>query len=78
MNKKKLYVCWGFMIIFGWKFFFAFIIQVLTVYKNNIITSDERLLSDKMKTILNNQRFINDFNIIIKNTLLFMLEHITL
>ena len=78
MDKKKLFICWGFMIIFGWKFFFAFIIQVLIFYKNNIITLDERLLSDEMKTILNNQNFINDFNMIIKNTLIFMLEHITL
>ena len=78
MDKKNLFICWSFMVIFGWKFFYAFIIQVLMTYKNNIINSDERILSGKMKTILNSQQFSNDFNYIIKNTLIFMLEHIIL
>ena len=78
MDKKKLFICWSFMVIFGWKFFFAFIIQVITSYKSIIISSDERLLSGKMKAILNSPQFINDFNFIIKDTLKFMLEHIIL
>ena len=33
MNKNELLICWCFMIIFGWKFFYSFSIQVLIMYK---------------------------------------------
>ena len=78
MNKQKLLICWCFMIILGWKFFYSFTIQVLIKYKNSIINSEEKELSNKMRSILNDNQFIKDFNTIIKNTLHFMIEHITL
>ena len=78
MDKNKLLICWCFMIVFGWKFFYSFIIQVLIKYKDSIINSAEKHLSDKMKNILSNEQFIKDFNYIIKNTFNFMLEHIIL
>ena len=78
MNKKKLFICWCFMIIFGWKFFYSFIIQVLIKYKKLIIDSEESILCNKMKNILNDSQFIQDFNKIIKDTLLFMVDNILL
>ena len=78
MDKNKLLICWCFMIVFGWKFFYSFIIQVLIKYKDSIINSAEKHLSDKMRNILSNEQFIKDFNYIIKNTFNFMLEHIIL
>ena len=78
MNKQKLLICWCFMIILGWKFFYSFTIQVLIKYKNSIVNSEEKELSNKMRSILNDNQFIKDFNTIIKNTLHFMIEHIIL
>ena len=78
MDKKKLMICWCFIVVFGWKFFYSFAIQVLTFYKDLIINSSETNLSSKMRTILNDEQFIKDFNLIIKNTLHFMVNHILL
>ena len=78
MEKNKLLICWCFMTVFGWKFFYSFIIQVLIIYKDTIIKSEESKLSNKMKSILNNNQFIKDFNYIIKKTLYFMIDNILL
>lgn len=78
MDKNQLLICWCFMIVFGWKFFYSFIIQVLIKYQDSIINSEEIKLCSKMKTILNNEQFIKDFKSIIKNTLNFMAKHIVL
>ena len=48
------------------------------MYKDIIMKSDENKLSNKMRTILNDEQFLNDFNSIIKNTLHFMVNHILL
>jgi hypothetical protein len=76
MNKNELIICWCFMIIFGWKFFYSFSIQVLIKYKEIIINCKETKLCFEMKNILNNSRFIKDFNSIIKNTFNFMSNNI--
>ena len=78
MDKKKLLICWCFMIIFGWKFFFSFILQLLIMYKDIIMNYDETKLSSKMRTILNDEQFLKDFNLIIKNSFNFMVNHILL
>ena len=78
MNKNELIICWCFMIIFGWKFFYSFSIQVLIKYKEIIINCKETKLCFEMKNILNNSRFIKDFNSIIKNTFNFMSSNILL
>ena len=78
MNKNELLVCWCFMIVFGWKFFYSFSLQVLIMYKEVIINCKEAKLCFEMKNILNNSRFIKDFNSIIKNTLNFMSSNILL
>ena len=78
MNRKNLIICWCFMILFGWKFFHCFIIQVLIQYQNIIFFSNEIELCNKMKNILHSNEFIRDFNIIINKTIDFMKEHIIL
>ena len=78
MDKKKLYICWSFMIIFGWKFFYSFIIQIILYYEKHLIKISESKLSFQMKEILRCGTFLNDFNNIIKNTLSFMEKNIVL
>ena len=78
MDKKKLYICWCFMIIFGWKFFYSFIIQIILFYENSLTKISEGKLSKQMKEILKSNIFIKDFNNIMKNTLDFMERNIVL
>ena len=78
MDRKKLYICWCFMIIFGWKFFYSFIIQIILFYENSLMKISESKLSKQMKEILKSNVFIKDFNNIMKNTLEFMEKNIVL
>ena len=78
MDRKKLYICWCFMIIFGWKFFYSFIIQIILFYENSLTKISEGKLSKQMKEILKSTVFIKDFNNIMKNTLDFMEKNIVL
>ena len=78
MDRKKLYICWCFMIIFGWKFFYSFIIQIILFYENRLMKINEGKLSKQMKELLKSNVFIKDFNIIMKNTLDFMEKNIVL
>ena len=78
MDKKKLYICWSFMAIFGWKFFYSFIIQIILFYEKNLMKINEGKLSKQMKELLKSNVFIKDFNNIIKNTFDFMDKNILL
>ena len=78
MDRKKLYICWCFMIIFGWKFFYSFVIQIILFYENSLTKISEGKLSKQMKEILKSTVFIKDFNNIMKNTLDFMEKNIVL
>ena len=78
MNRHKLYVTWCFMYIFGWKFFYCFIVQLLLFYGKDIYNMDEFKLSHKMKELLKEKKFINDYNEIIRKTLKFMNNNIIL
>lgn len=78
MEPKYLKIVWCFMIIFRWKFVYGFIIQILKKYERYIIKSTEEQLCYKMKNILRNSEFENDFNVIIQNTLDFMKNNIVL
>ena len=78
MKRKYLIKTWCFMIIYGWKFFYCLTIQILNFYKNEILSKEENKLSDFMKSILNNDNFCNNYNSIIRNTLCFMIDNITL
>ena len=78
MERRYLVIIWCFMIIFNWKFAYSFIIEILKKYKNNIFKSTESQLCFRMKNILNNDEFKNDFNDIIQNTLDLMKNNISL
>ena len=78
MDKKKLYICWCFIIIFGWKFFYSFVIQVISFYEKSLIKINETRLSKQMKDLLKTNDFLRNFNQIIKNTLIFMENNIIL
>ena len=78
MNCSNLFVCWNFMIIFGWKFFYCFVIEILIFYKNEILNTKENDLSQLMKNLLKTQKFNNDMSKIINNALIFMQKNIIL
>ena len=78
LERNYLAIIWCFMIIFKWKFVYSYIIQILKKYKNNIFSSTDNQLCHKMKNILNNKDFKNDFNEIIQNTMNFMKNNIVL
>ena len=78
IERNYLKIVWCFIIIFKWKFVYSYIIQILKKYKKNILNSSENQLCFKMKNILNNKEFQNDFNEIIQNTINFMKNNILL
>ena len=78
MNRRNLILCWCFMILFGWKFFYCFAIQILVQYQKIIFDSNEIELCNKMKNILHSDEFNKDINAIIIKTIDFMKEHIIL
>ena len=78
MKIKNLIICWCFMILFGWKFFYSFVIQILVKYQDIIFNAEDRELCYKTKNILHSKEFIRDFNEICSKTMQFMKEHITL
>ena len=78
LERNYLVIIWCYMIIFKWKFAYSYIIQILKKYKNNIFNSSDNQLCFKMKNILNNKEFKNDFNEIMQNTMNFMKNNIVL
>ena len=78
MKKEYLIHTWAFMIIFGWKFFYSFVIQILLWYKKDIFKANINLLCSKMKNILADDDFGKNFKNIIKNTFNFMNKYIVL
>ena len=78
MKSNNLFICWNFMIIFGWKFFYCFVIQILVYYKSLIFKTDENGLSQLMKNLLKTQNFNHDLLEIINKALTFMQENIIL
>lgn len=78
MKSNNLFICWNFMIIFGWKFFYSFVIQILIYYKSLIFKTDENRLSQLMKNLLKTQNFNHDQPEIINKALTFMQENIIL
>ena len=78
MEPKNLFTCWNFMNIYGWKFFYCFVIQILKFYKNVIFHTKENELSHLMKYLLKDKKFSNDLPNILKNTFYFMQKHILL
>ena len=78
MSSNNLFICWNFMIIFGWKFFYCFVIQILIYYKKLIFNTNENDLSQLMKNLLKTKKFNQDLPKIINNALIFMQKYIVL
>ena len=78
MYYKNLFICWNFMIIFGWKFFYCLVIQILKYYKSIIFQTNENSLSQLMKNLLIDQKFNKDLPVIINKSLIFMQKYIVL
>ena len=78
MKRKYLISSWAFMIIFGWKFFYSFVIQILIFYKKDIFNTNINELCFKMKSILHEETFHLNYNNIIKKTFDFMIKNIIL
>ena len=78
MKKEYLIHTWAFMIIFGWKFFYSFVIQILLWYKKDIFKANINTLCTKMKNILGDNDFGKNFKNIVKNTFNFMNKYIVL
>ena len=78
MNSDNLFICWNFMIIFGWKFFYCFVIQILVFYQSVIFSTNENGLSQLMKNLLKEEKFSRNLPIIIEKALLFMQKNIVL
>lgn len=78
MNGEYLNIVWAFMIIFGWKFFYSFVIQILKWYKDDIFNTNINELCIKMKNILSEEKFQLNYHNIIKETFIFMNKNIVL
>ena len=78
MEVKNLMIIWSFMIIFGWKFFFSIVIQILIFYERTILKADENELNVLMKNLLKGGKFSEDLQKIIKDTMNFMHNNINL
>ena len=78
MEPKNLFICWNFMIFFGWKFFYSLVIQILRFYKRVIFHTSENGLNHLMKNLLKGKKFTEDLPNILYNTFNFMQKHIIL
>lgn len=78
MEKHCLKKVWAFMIIFGWKFFYCLIIEVLNRQQDKILSFNETNLCNKMKELVKEEEFVKNFNEIIQNTLNFMRKNIAI
>ena len=78
MNPDNLFICWNFMIIFGWKFFYCFVIQILVFYQSVIFNTNENGLSQLMKNLLKEEKFSRNLPTIIEKALMFMQKNIVL
>ena len=78
MEKNCLIVVWCFMVIFGWKFFYCFAIELLKYYKDDIINTNTKMISDKMKNLVRDEIFVQKFGKIIGETFKLMKNKIVL
>ena len=68
MNIENLNLIWDFMIIFGWKFFYFFVISVINFYENDIISYNPDQISELKKNLLFSDKFIKNIENIINQT----------
>ena len=69
MDTEYISIIWDYMIIFGWKFFNFFILNILTMFESDLLNSTQNNITFIKKNIFRNQRFKNNFHKLIKDTL---------
>ena len=74
MDKDELFFLWDCLIIFGWKFFYFFIIAILKKYENKILNTDVSEMGYFMKNLLRTNEFKNCFFDIMEKTIKLMQE----
>ncbi len=77
MDQNELFFLWDCLIIFGWKFFYYFIVSILKKYENKILDTDVSQMSFLMKNLFRSQRFKNNFLDIMEKTVNLMQEEKT-
>ena len=77
-NTDFLIIIWDYMIIFGWKFVKYFITNILLMFENDILNSNQRNITHLKKSILRNEKFKNNFDKIIKDTERMMINDINI
>ena len=77
MDKNELFFLWDCLIIFGWKFFYYFIVYIIKKYENKILDTDVSQMSFLMKNLLRSQMFKNNFLDIMEKTVNLMQEEKT-
>ena len=68
MEKNNLLIVWCFLIVFGWKFFYFFILEILFFFEDDIKKTDVTKISSLMKNLLKTEKFKHNFNLIIEKT----------
>ena len=69
MKTEILVIIWDYLIIFGMKFFRYFILNILLLYENDILNSTQDNITYIKKNILRNEKFYNNSDMLIKNTI---------
>ena len=69
MENQFLSIVWDYMLIFGWKFFNYFILNILTLFEKDILNSKQNNLTYLKKNMLRNDKFKNNFRKLIKDTM---------
>jgi len=77
-NTDFLIIILDYMIIFGWKFVKYFIANILLMFENDILNSNQRNITHLKKSILRNEKFKNNFDKIIKDTERMMINDINI
>ena len=74
METEFLVIIWDYLIIFGMKFFKYFILNVFILCENDILNSTPNNITYIKKNILRNEKFNNNRDILIKNTIQMMIN----
>lgn len=72
MRTKYLFMLWDFVIIFGWRFFVYFCVEIIKWNEDEIISAEVKYLSLTMKELLKKKDFENNFAELIEGTFTLM------
>jgi len=68
MKKEILFKFWDFFIIYGWNFFYYFIVSILFFFEKRILAADPNTLSLFIKKLLKSEIFEKSFGKIVQKT----------